>query len=65
MSFQNLAPIEPTARQLANGREKVAKALRDVRAGEFEAKPSTFTCPNCPAFFVCGEVPPGPLATGS
>jgi superfamily I DNA/RNA helicase len=65
LADQSVAAIEPTARQLANGREKVAKALRDVRAGEFEAKPSTFTCPNCPAFFVCGEVPPGPLATGS
>lgn len=65
LADQSVAPLEPTARQLANGREKVAKVLRDVRAGEFEAKPSTFTCPNCPAFFVCGEVPRGPLTTVS
>lgn len=63
LSDQSIVAIEPTARQLANGREKVAKVLRDIRAGEFEAKSSVFTCPNCPAFFVCGKVPPGPLAT--
>ncbi len=61
LADQRVVPIEPTSRQLANAREKVAKTLQNVRSGEFEAKPSTFTCPSCPAFFVCGEVPPGPL----
>ncbi|WP_295934193.1 ATP-dependent helicase [uncultured Xanthomonas sp.] len=64
LADQSVVLVEPTARQLANAREKVAKTLRDVRSGEFEAKPSTFTCPSCPAFFVCGEVPSGQLTVG-
>jgi len=63
LADQSVVSVDPTARQLASGREKVAKTLRGVRAGEFEAKPSTFTCPTCPAFFVCGAVPSGPLPT--
>jgi len=61
LADQTVVPIEPTPRQLTNARDRVAKTLQNVRSGEFDARPSTFTCPSCPAFFVCGEVPPGPL----
>lgn len=64
LADRSVVSIEPNAKQLASGRAKVDQTLRDVRAGDFKAKPSVFTCPNCPAFFVCGEVPPGPLTTG-
>lgn len=65
LADRSIASIEPTPKQLTNGCEKVEKALQSVRRGQFEAEPSIYTCPKCPAFFVCGAVPPGPLATGA
>jgi hypothetical protein len=48
-------------RQLNGRKEKLAKFLGDIRAGRFPAKVSSRTCPNCPAFFICGQTPDGPL----
>ncbi|NKN09564.1 UvrD-helicase domain-containing protein [Rhizobium laguerreae] len=48
-------------RELTGRREKLAKFLGDIRAGRFPADVSPFTCPNCPAFFICGPTPEGPL----
>jgi hypothetical protein len=36
--------------------------LSDIRGGKFRAEASDMTCPNCPAFFVCGALPSGTLA---
>lgn len=48
-------------RELTGRRDKLAKFLADIRAGRFPAEVSSFTCPNCPAFFICGPTPEGPL----
>lgn len=48
-------------RELSGRRDKLAKFLGDIRAGRFPAAVSSFTCPNCPAFFICGSTPEGPL----
>ena len=52
-------PLSST--QLGNRREKLAEALREIRAGNFPARPEERTCPKCPAFFVCGPTPVGRL----
>jgi hypothetical protein len=46
-------------RELSNRQVKLGNILRDIRSGNFRAEASDMTCPNCPAFFVCGAVPPG------
>ena len=61
LADQSVMQIEPTGKQLENGRAKVAKTLALVRAGAFPSEPSSYTCPGCPAFFICGPTPPGPL----
>lgn len=61
LADQSVVRIEPTPKQLANGRTKVAETLAAVRAGVFPSEPSSYTCPGCPAFFICGPTPPGPL----
>ncbi len=61
LADQSVVQVEPTARQITNGRAKVADTLSQVRSGAFPAEPSSYTCPSCPAFFVCGPTPPGPL----
>jgi hypothetical protein len=49
-------------KMLANRREAAAEVFEKIRAGRFPRNESTRTCPRCPAFFICGPVPGGPLA---
>lgn len=55
-------PLVFTAKVLGNQQVKLGDILRDIRGGNFRAKASDMTCPNCPAFFVCGAVPSGTLS---
>jgi len=48
-------------RELKGREDKLTKFLGDIRAGRFPAEVSSRTCPNCPAFFICGQTPGGPL----
>lgn len=50
-----------TPKELTNRHVKLGGILGDIRAGNFRAQASDMTCPNCPAFFVCGAVPRGTL----
>jgi hypothetical protein len=54
-------PIPLAPRELQTRRDKLVGFLQDIRAGRFPAKVSSFTCPGCPAFFICGATPAGPL----
>lgn len=54
-------PLVLTANQLTKSQAKLGGFLGDIRAGNFRADTSDMTCPNCPAFFVCGAVPRGTL----
>ncbi len=48
-------------RELKGRKDKLAKFLSEIRAGRFPAEISSRTCPSCPAFFICGPTPDGPL----
>jgi hypothetical protein len=48
-------------RELKGRKDKLEKFLGDIRAGRFPAEVSSRTCSNCPAFFICGQTPDGPL----
>lgn len=61
LADQQTTPIGFTARTLDTRRTKLARFLADIRCGCFPAKPSAWTCPGCPAFFICGSTPPGTL----
>ena len=54
-------PIALTIKELQTRRDKLGSFLRDIRAGRFPSQVSSFTCPGCPAFFICGPIPQGPL----
>ena len=54
-------PLSLSDRELKGRKDKLAKFLGDIRAGRFPAEVSSRTCPNCPAFFICGPTPDGPL----
>lgn len=55
-------PLILSAKELSNRKEKLGDIFRGIRGGEFKTNPSDTTCPNCPAFFVCGGVPLGTLS---
>jgi hypothetical protein len=48
-------------RELRGRKAKLDSFLGAIRAGRFPAEISSRTCPNCPAFFICGDTPSGPL----
>ena len=54
-------PLVLSAKELSNRQVKLGNILRDIQGGNFRAEASDMTCPNCPAFFVCGALPPGTL----
>lgn len=53
--------ISLTPKKLDNRRDTIGGHMQAIRGGQFPAKASSFTCPNCPALFVCGPVPTGQL----
>ena len=48
-------------KELSDSQAKMGSILREILGGNFRAEASDMTCPNCPAFFVCGAVPQGTL----
>ena len=54
-------PVALSPKELSNRQVKLGRILSDIRGGSFRAEASDLTCPNCPAFFVCGAVPQGTL----
>lgn len=53
--------VDFDAKKLARRREKLAGALDDIGSGIFHPVRSEWTCPTCPAFFVCGAIAHGEL----
>lgn len=61
LSDQQVLPVTLSAKKLEGRRKKLAGFLASIRAGDFSPERSSYTCPNCPAFFVCGPLPEGDL----
>jgi hypothetical protein len=61
LSDQRVRPLNLSAAVLGRRKEKLSTFLTDIRAGRFPADPSPFSCPGCPAFFICGAAPDGIL----
>jgi superfamily I DNA/RNA helicase len=61
LSDQDITPITITHEKLKTKTELLRQVLSSIRSGSFEAKSDERICPSCPAYFVCGEVPSGPL----
>ena len=60
LSDAKITPIAIKPKALANRRTAIDKMGSAVVAGLFPLV-ETITCPRCPAFFICGRVPAGPL----
>ena len=61
LADQATMTVEFNPKPLETKRKNLVDVLGAIRAGRFPPNPSTFTCPGCPAFFICGPAPAGPL----
>ncbi|WP_122654514.1 UvrD-helicase domain-containing protein [Burkholderia pseudomallei] len=61
LADERTKPLGLTPKELGGRQSKLEGILISIRAGNFEAERSEYTCPGCPAFFVCGATPPGTL----
>jgi hypothetical protein len=61
LADSSLEKFELTKAKLTNREGKIRDFLAEIRAGRFPAKKSSFTCPRCPAYFICGPTPAGKL----
>jgi len=53
----------PLSKTELTGREKkLSEFLGHMRKGRFPPNPSDQTCPQCPAYFICGPLPGGKLS---
>lgn len=62
LTSETIQPIEISTRKLETRREKLRSFLQAMQAGQFPAKPEARSCPRCPNFFLCGDLPGGPWA---
>lgn len=61
LSDEKTEPLSLSQKQLQNRRKKIDRFFGEIRLGRFPASRSSRTCPNCPAFFICGQTPQGDL----
>lgn len=59
LTSETIQPMEISSRKLDSRREKLQAFLQAMQAGQFPAKPEARSCPRCPSFFLCGELPGG------
>ncbi|MBE2262130.1 MAG: UvrD-helicase domain-containing protein [Comamonadaceae bacterium] len=62
LTSETIEPMEISSRKLETRREKLRSFLQAMQAGQFPAKPEARSCPRCPNFFLCGDLPGGAWA---
>lgn len=61
LADETAKPLSMSATELTGRQAKVQTMLKDIAGGRFRADRTSYTCSACPAFFICGPVPPGTL----
>ena len=61
LTSETTQPMEITERKLKTRSEKVQEIVRRVHTGDFPMKEEARTCPRCPSFFICGDLPVGAI----
>lgn len=61
LADQKITVPSLSATVLGNSQKKLSKVLLSIRNGQFPTDSSRFSCPACPAFFICGPAPKGVL----
>lgn len=61
LADQQTETITFTDKKMGNRHTNIGEHLAAIRSGHFPANDSSFSCPQCPALFICGPVPWGQL----
>jgi superfamily I DNA/RNA helicase len=64
LADQSITEPSLSFKELKNREEKLSDFMTKIRSGQFPTESSRFSCPSCPAFFICGPVPDGKLQKG-
>ena len=59
LTSETTEPMSISARKFETRRQKLQKIMESVRLGDFSLKQEARTCPRCPSFFICGDLPAG------
>lgn len=62
LADQQTLSVAFKSKELMTRSEHISQHLQQIRMGSFPPKTSVRTCPNCPSFFICGNVPGGAFA---
>lgn len=65
LADQTITEPSLSDKELKNRQDKLSWVLQGIRSGQFPTENSRFSCPACPAFFICGPVPEGKLNKSS
>lgn len=65
LADQTITEPSLSAKELKNREDKLSSVMQAIRNGQFPTESSRFSCPACPAFFICGPVPKGILNKSS
>lgn len=61
LTSETTQPMKITERKLKTRSEKVQGFIKRVQAGDLPLKEEARTCPRCPSFFICGDLPAGAI----
>lgn len=61
LTSEQTEPLSITPRKLETRRQKVQDIVESVRKGDFPPRAEARTCPRCPHFFICGDLPDGAI----
>jgi CRISPR/Cas system-associated exonuclease Cas4 (RecB family) len=59
LTSEQSEPLSITPKKLETRRQKVQNIIESIRKGDFPPKTEARTCPRCPNFFICGDLPDG------
>jgi ATP-dependent exoDNAse (exonuclease V) beta subunit len=59
LTSEQTEPLSITPKKLETRRQKVQNIIESIRKGDFPPKTEPRTCPRCPNFFICGDLPDG------
>lgn len=62
LTCETQATVQLTDKKKKGRLNKAADALKSVAEGNYSTSSSARTCPTCPNFFICGDVPQGKIS---
>lgn len=61
LTSETTEPLSISARKVETRRQKAQDIVSRVSSGDFPLKSEARSCPRCPSFFICGELPSGSI----